>query len=93
MSMANEPGSPVNIRHALPLMIAPAAELAQLLAQPPSAAASAAKSTPLAPLTSLAPLFSPYQPETQFAFFVERLMEVNLYSRPTLKAKFTSYCA
>ena len=33
-----------------------------------------------------------YQPETQFAFLVERLIEVNLYSIPTLKAKFTSYC-
>ncbi len=34
-----------------------------------------------------------YQPESQFAFFVERLAFVNLYSRPTEIAKFTSYCA
>jgi len=34
-----------------------------------------------------------YQPETQFAFFVERLAFVNLYSKPTEMAKFTSYCA
>ena len=47
----------------------------------------------LAPLTPLTPptpqLF--YQPETQFAFFVNRLALVNLYSRPTEMAKFTSY--
>ncbi len=34
-----------------------------------------------------------YQPETQFAFFVDRLAFVNLYSTPTEMAKFTSYCA
>ena len=33
-----------------------------------------------------------YQPDNQFAFFVDRLIEVNLYSIPTLMAKFTSYC-
>ena len=42
-----------------------------------------------APLTPLAI----YQPETQFPFFVDRLIFVNLYSRPTEMAKFTSYCA
>lgn len=35
---------------------------------------------------------SRYQPETQFAFLVDRLCEVNLYSIPTEIAKFTSYC-
>jgi len=34
-----------------------------------------------------------YQPETQFAFFVDRLAFVNLYSKPTEMAKFTSNCA
>ncbi len=37
--------------------------------------------------------FRLYQPETQFAFFVDRLAFVNLYSTPTEMAKFTSYCA
>jgi hypothetical protein len=46
----------------------------------------------LAPLTPLAPPGS-YQPETQFAFFVDRFALVNLYSTPTEMAKFTSYCA
>ncbi len=34
-----------------------------------------------------------YQPDFQLVFLlVERLIEVNLYSIPTLMAKFTSYC-
>jgi hypothetical protein len=45
----------------------------------------------LAPLTPRTPLAS-YQPETQFAFFVDRLIFVNLYSKPTEMAKFTSNC-
>lgn len=32
-----------------------------------------------------------YHPEIQFAFLVDRLMLVNLYSTPTEMAKFTSY--
>lgn len=71
------------------LMIAPAAELAKLPAQSPSTLPPAWLTPPI----PLAALFSPYQPETQLAFFVERLIEVNLYSRPTLMAKFTSNCA
>jgi len=31
-----------------------------------------------------------YQPDTQFAFLVDRLIEVNLYSIPTEIPKFTS---
>ncbi len=44
----------------------------------------------LTPLTPPSPL-SFYHPETQFAFFVDRLALVNLYSRPAEMAKFTSY--
>ena len=47
---------------------------------------------PPSPKEELAPLVF-YQPETQFPFFVDRLIFVNLYSRPTEMAKFTSYCA
>ena len=77
-------------------MMARTKELALLLAQSLPAAAPAAKQTPQAPLTlltPLTPLFFSYQPEIQFAFFFERLIDVNLYSIPTLMAKFTSYCA
>lgn len=49
------------------------------------------RQTPPTPQTPLAPLLS-YHPETQFAFLLDRLILVNLYSTPTEMAKFTSYC-
>jgi len=52
-----------------------------------SAGSSGAPESGLVLLTPL----SFYQPETQFAFFVDRLALVNLYSRPAEMAKFTSY--
>ncbi len=52
---------------------------------------SRSEPSPTVPLGAFAACSSrSYQPDTQFAFFVDRFILVNLYCNPTEIAKFTS---